>query len=33
VVRITPAAISSQNVSASIRGKAIRRAPIMIGTK
>ncbi len=31
--RITPAAISSQNVSASIRGNAIRRAPIMIGMK
>ena len=28
-----PAAISSQNVSASIRGNAIRLAPIMIGTK
>ncbi len=28
-----PAAISSQNVSDSMRGKAMRLAPIMIGTK
>ena len=33
VTRIAPAAISSQKVSDSIRGKAIRRAPIISGTK
>ena len=33
VSRITPPAISSQNVSASMRGNAIRRAPIMIGIR
>jgi hypothetical protein len=33
VIRITPAAISSQKVSDSIRGKAIRRAPIISGRK
>ena len=32
VTRTTPAAISSQKVSASIRGNAIRLEPIMIGT-
>ena len=31
-MRITPAAISSQKVNDSIRGKAIRRAPIIGGT-
>ena len=31
--RITPAAISNQKVSASTRGKAIRREPIISGTK
>ena len=31
MIRTTPAAISSQNVNDSIRGKAIRRAPIMGG--
>ena len=31
-MRITLAAMSSQNVSDSIRGKAMRREPIMIGT-
>ncbi len=32
MTRTTPAAISSQNVNASIRGNAIRRAPIISGT-
>ena len=32
-MRIAPAAISNQKVSDSIRGKAIRFAPIIRGTK